>query len=111
MSKRSNNNFSREDAMLDKYFHEIGNEVLITKDKEVHAFYIDFVTIEGEESYTHQDDNMCTADGVKSLLRCHKNYLKLEKKLNSFTLKNKLILTYGGLFVSSNKSSNLKRRR
>ena len=35
MSKLSKNTFSRENATLEKYLHEVGNEVLITKDKEV----------------------------------------------------------------------------
>jgi len=35
MSKISKNTFSRDNATLEKYLHEIGNEALITKDKEV----------------------------------------------------------------------------
>ena len=35
MSKFSKNTFSRENATLEIYLHEIGNEVLVTKDKEV----------------------------------------------------------------------------
>ncbi len=35
MSKLSKNTFSRENATLERYLHEIGNEVLVTKDNEV----------------------------------------------------------------------------
>jgi len=35
MSKFSKNAFLRDDATLERYLHEIGNEVLVTKDKEV----------------------------------------------------------------------------
>src|SRR4030043_2405890 len=35
MSNLSKNTFSREDATLERYLHEIGDEVLVTKDKEV----------------------------------------------------------------------------
>ena len=35
MPKLSKKTFSRENATLERYLHEIGNEVLITKDKEV----------------------------------------------------------------------------
>ena len=34
MAKLTMNTFSRENATLDIYLHEIGNEVLVTKDKE-----------------------------------------------------------------------------
>ena len=35
MSKLSKNAFSRENDTLERYLHEIGNEVLVTKDREV----------------------------------------------------------------------------
>jgi RNA polymerase primary sigma factor len=35
MSKLTKNIFSRENATLERYLHEIGNEVLVTKEKEV----------------------------------------------------------------------------
>ncbi|MFC1511696.1 RNA polymerase sigma factor RpoD/SigA [Candidatus Latescibacterota bacterium] len=35
MSKLSKNTFSRENDTLDRYFHEIGNEVLVTKEQEI----------------------------------------------------------------------------
>jgi hypothetical protein len=75
------------------------------------AFYIDFVTLEGDKEYIHQDDSMCSAHGVRNLMRYHLNFNLLESKLMKFTLKNGITLKYGELTVSkTNKSSNFKRR-
>lgn len=35
MTNLSGNTYSREDTSLDRYLHEIGNEVLVSKEKEV----------------------------------------------------------------------------
>lgn len=82
-----------------------------TEKKEKQAFYIDFVTLEGDETYKHQDDKMCSTRGVINLTRYHANYTALQAKLTKFTLKNGLSLKFGELTVSkTNKSSNFRRR-
>lgn len=82
-----------------------------TKKTEQQAFYIDFVTLEGDKTYKHQDDKMCSAQGVANLLRYKGNFDILNSKLINFTLKNEITLKYGELTISKpNKSSNFKRR-
>jgi len=79
--------------------------------EEVTVFYIDFITLTGaEEDYKHQDDDMCSHRGMTTLLRYYANYAALEKNLNEFTLKNGIQLNFGQLKVTTNKSSNFKRR-
>lgn len=63
---------------------------------EVQHFYIDSITLTGgDEEYVHQDDNMCSIHGVKTLMNYQVNYSSLEKNLIKFTLKNEIILKYG----------------
>ena len=79
--------------------------------EEVTVFYIDFITLTGaEEDYVHQDDDMCSHRGMSTLLRYHKNYTVLEKNLNAFALKNGMLMNFGKLIVTSNRSSNFKKR-
>ena len=79
--------------------------------KEVTLFYIDFITLTGaDDDHTHKNDDMCSRIGVRTLLEYLVKFRTLEKTLNKFTLKNSITLKYGELTVSTNKSSNFKRR-
>jgi hypothetical protein len=81
------------------------------KKTEEQAFYIDFITLTGvDEDITHKDNDMCSLRGVRTLLEYRVNFSKLEKNLIKFTLKNSITLKYGELSVTTNKSSNFKRR-
>ena len=80
------------------------------KKTEEQTFYIDFITLTGDEDHIHQDDDMCSRRGVRTLLEYRVNFSKLEKNLIKFTLKNSITLKYGELSVTTNKSSNFKRR-
>jgi len=70
---------------------------------EVNEFYIDSITITGDgDDYVHEDgDEMCTLDGVKTLMEFHRNYTALQTKLIKFTLKNGIQLNFGKLNITS----------
>jgi hypothetical protein len=78
--------------------------------KPVQMFFIDFIILSGEEDHKHSNDTMCTMTVLTTLQRYHANYTALQAKLIKFTLKNNIILKFGELTVSTNKSSNFKRR-
>ena len=79
--------------------------------KEVTLFYIDFITLtSAEEDIIHRDDDICSHRGLSTLSEYQVNFSRLEKNLIKFTLKNSITLKYGELTVSTNKSSNFKRR-
>jgi hypothetical protein len=66
----------------------------------VQQFYIDTITITGDgDDYVHQDDDMCTLEGVTTLMEFHANYTALQTKLVKFTLKNGIQLNFGELTV------------
>lgn len=79
--------------------------------KAVRMFLIKNIVLSGDDGeYTHLNDQMCSALGVKTLLQYRDNYIALQTKLNKFTVNNVITLNFGKLAVTPNKSSNFKRR-
>lgn len=84
---------------------------LFKSKKTVRKFLIKNIVLSGDDGdYVHEDDSMCSALGVKTLIEFHDRYTKLQVKLNTFTTKQGIQLNFGKLTASPNKSSNFRRR-
>ena len=56
--------------------------------KEVRMFYIESITIDSSEgTYYHENDIVCTMDGIKIFIESQERFNDLEKRLITFSLK------------------------
>ena len=58
-------------------------------------FFIKQLVLEGGDGiYTHEDDEMCSLEGVNKLMKFYVNYSKLEKNLIKFVIKTGISLNF-----------------
>lgn len=64
--------------------------------KKTRMFLIHNIVLAGDDGdHIYEDDQMCSAHGVKSLMQYHLNYTALQSKLIKFTTKHDLHLNFG----------------
>ncbi len=73
---------------------------LFRRNEDVRMFYIQQLVIEGsEETYTHEDDEMCSADGVLTLMNHLERYSRLRMKLIKFGIRTGISLDFTSMKV------------
>jgi len=71
----------------DFYIESVTTTKGFFKKREVTEFYVKWITItDGTNEYFHDEDDMCSAYGIRILLGYHKNWTALQAKLVKFTV-------------------------